>query len=78
VYPNPSNSTINIKFVTNTNTNTKIELYNVLGEVVKSIDLGKQSGTIFQTIDLNNFSSGVYFIKVQNNNQILSKKIIKQ
>jgi len=66
-YPNPVNSILNIsskQFI------EKIELYNTLGSkllTAKNVD----------NIDFSGFKTGIYFIKVHSNNNIVTKKIIK-
>lgn len=72
IYPNPFNKTITFSF--SDFLIKKISLTNSLGEIVKTID-DVHSG---QRIELSNIASGVYFMTLQVNNQILIKKIIKR
>jgi hypothetical protein len=72
VYPNPSNGV----FIIELSSNSKVTLVNALGEIVvhqQEMVTGKN------TIDLNAFSNGIYFVKViGSDNAYQNIKIIKQ
>lgn len=71
VYPNPTNNILNLTI----DTNAKVEIYNLLGKVIaiKNINVGNSK------IDLSNYPSGMYLLKVTNeNNQTKTIKIAKQ
>lgn len=71
VYPNPTNNILNLTI----DTNAKVEIYNLLGKVIaiKNINVGNSK------IDLSNYPSGMYLLKVINkNNQTKTIKIAKQ
>ena len=68
IYPNPASNSLNIKATTIID---KIELYSVLGHKVHETNKTN-------SIDISNFDSGVYFVKIYSGNNSLSKKIIKQ
>jgi hypothetical protein len=68
IYPNPTLNSINIQS-TSRLIDFHYELYNVLGNKVK---IGKSLN-----IDISSFNSGVYILKIYNNNIEISKKIIK-
>lgn len=65
VFPNPTTGIINIK----TEKITKIEVYNLLGELILESNSEK--------IDIGDHSSGIYYIKIFNDKEIATKKIIK-
>jgi aryl-phospho-beta-D-glucosidase BglC (GH1 family) len=74
VYPNPAGNHLNVRFNSTFNDGT-VELYNILGELVKRDKLN--GGTT--TLQLNNLSKGVYFLKaVINQSKPLTQKIIIQ
>ncbi|MGE5497375.1 MAG: T9SS type A sorting domain-containing protein, partial [Syntrophothermus sp.] len=74
VYPNPAGNHLNVRFNSPVNDGT-VELYNILGELVKRDKLNE--GTT--TLQLNNMSKGVYFLKaVINQSKPLTQKIIIQ
>jgi hypothetical protein len=67
IYPNPSTS----QFTITTNQQIQnIKIYNPLAELIIQ--------TKQLTIDLTNQPSGIYFIQLQTNKEILTQKIIKQ
>jgi hypothetical protein len=78
VYPNPTNNQLQVSFSNERNSSVKIVIYNTLGEVIRSVDLGKKSGSFAYTFDVSILSTGVYFIQVQTDNGALNTKFIKQ
>ncbi|MES2138411.1 MAG: T9SS type A sorting domain-containing protein [Bacteroidota bacterium] len=84
IYPNPVSVKITIEFETATSFSS-IEIKNVLGQTVKTIDSraflnGKNntSTKISMTIDVSEFSKGLYFVQLQGETKILSKIFVKQ
>lgn len=73
LYPNPTSSVLNVE-MNGINKNTTIELYNTIGELVFNENLGDTT----KSLDLQHLSSGIYFMKVQSDNQFVIKKIIKE
>ena len=73
IFPNPTNSIINILFTNNQNTTITVE--NILGEELYST-LCLEKGSLTKQIDLSSFSNGVYIIKLSNKLGIINKKII--
>ena len=71
-YPNPFNPTTNIKFFITENSPVKVEIMNVLGQVVKTLINGNLQGGQYHNAvwDATNnlgqrVTSGVYFYRVQ-------------
>ena len=53
-----------------------LSLYDILGSKIKSIYIGKlNAGTYNYTLNNDNLPSGNYFIKLEANNTIITKKI---
>ncbi len=75
IYPNPTKNSLTIepKEFQNSDKFT-ITIVNVLGEIV----LHKQSASVIETLELNNFKSGVYFIEIIQNAKRHSAKFIKE
>lgn len=71
LYPNPSNGIFTISGIEQ---NISISIYNAIGELVKSIQLTDST----TNLDLSEYSNGIYFIKIKNNNGEVIQKIIKQ
>ncbi len=79
IYPNPATSHITIEFELTRTNNTIIEIKNVLGQTIKTFDnMEFLKGTNKIEIDLNEFSNGLYFVQLQNDSNIISRKFIKQ
>jgi len=75
-YPNPFNSEINIKFLSN-HENTFLSIYNIKGELIKiypRIDLKKENHLIKWNADKH--PSGVYIIKLNSNEYNQTRKIM--
>lgn len=69
-YPNPTNGVINIAF-SNGNKIENAIIYNMTGQ--KLLDVSNTN-----TIDISNFSTGMYILKTKDsNNNIITKRIIK-
>ena len=74
VYPNPAINNISIERVDNLTGDLKIEFYSIIGQRLMS-ETWNREDSIFK-ISINNFSSGVYFLKISNNSEIWTMKII--
>jgi trimeric autotransporter adhesin len=79
IYPNPTSHQITLEFELTETNNTSIEIKNILGQIVKTI-----SNTTFTKgnnkieIDVSEFTNGIYFVQLQNGNQLINQKFIKQ
>ena len=69
-YPNPTSGTINFK---DDKIITNIEIYNSLGQQINKITTSKKN----LQLDVNNYSKGVYFIKLTVGNQVKKATFIK-
>jgi len=65
IYPNPSSTIINIE--NNSNNDTKLDIYNYLGETIESYKLQNKCSV---KVDISKFSNGIYFIKLYNSQKI--------
>ncbi|MGB4930939.1 MAG: T9SS type A sorting domain-containing protein [Chitinophagales bacterium] len=72
LYPNPANNFITIE--TDFSTEKTIYITDALGQIVKTITTSENN----ITIDLNGIASGVYFIKMEDGINSVTKKFIKQ
>lgn len=69
IYPNPSNEIVNVKAA---ETVTKAEIYNIAGAKVYNKQIGEKTFTI----NADNFSKGMYLVKVYTNKGVGVKKLI--
>ncbi len=80
-YPNPFNPTTTIEYSVPETGNVSIDVYNILGQRVKTLvnsEHSKGTHTIqWDGKDVNNaLSSGIYFYKVSQNGKSVTKKIV--
>ena len=69
IYPNPTNGYI---FIESKKNISEVFIYNNLGELV----LNDNNLNKYKSLDLSNFTKGVYYIKLNINNEIVKRKII--
>lgn len=77
-YPNPFNPSTNIKFSLAQSGLVSLNIYNITGQLVKTIldNVDKPQGNYEYQINMDNFSSGVYFYILRQGNQMVTKKMI--
>ncbi len=79
VYPSPSDGNFEIELSTKEPINEyKIAVYNLIGENIYESIKKTSSNLLKQQINISNAPSGVYFLKVNYNDQLITKKIIKK
>jgi predicted secreted hydrolase len=75
VYPNPANNQITIDFPAfTTNNNTKMELLNLDGKLLKNKNIVKSK----TQLDVSDLPSGIYVLKLTDNNGIMVKRFTKK
>ncbi len=76
-YPNPFNPSTTIKFNLPVQSNVKLSIYNLLGQLVETI-LEKQMEAGYHEIDFNasNHSSGIYFFRLESEQFTAVKKML--
>ena len=84
-HPNPFNPSTTIWFALESESNRNIELiiYNLKGQQIKTFIIDPASNQLKYEVVWNGndnlgnpVSSGIYFVKIKNTNQILAKKMI--
>ncbi|MCG1036974.1 endonuclease [Polaribacter sargassicola] len=70
MFPNPTNGN-NVYF--SVTEDATINVYNVLGKLVKTTEVTKSKNNI----DISNLSKGIYLIKINSGKQFITKKLIK-
>jgi type IX secretion system substrate protein/PKD domain-containing protein len=74
IYPNPASSSITILQST-PSTNQQLLITNILGEEIYHQAI---NNTTLTTIDVSQWSNGVYFYQIQGDKEILQGKFVKQ
>ena len=76
-YPKPFNPTNTMVLTMPLSSEVKVEVYNLLGQVVTTLVSGyKEAGTYNLTWDASDTSSGMYFVKAQADGFLLTQKLI--
>jgi hypothetical protein len=76
-YPNPFNPATKIQYSLEKAGNTKLVVYDMMGREVKTLLNDYQtSGTHEISFDAKDFSSGVYYYKLQNNDMVSVRKMV--
>jgi len=75
VYPNPVAGVLNISFDLNKSTATKIEIIDLSGKQVLVLNNEISNGLVTKQIKTDDFKSGIYFVKIQTENESITKKI---
>mgnify|MGYP003801012101 CR=1 FL=1 len=76
VYPNPTNGNISVDLRLPLNTEVTVSITDMMGREIVVLNKGMLKNAKFD-VDLSNFSSGVYFVKVQTAENQWLEKIIK-
>ena len=76
VYPNPTSSFINISNDELLNKETIISIYNILGENIMNLNMDKFES--LKTINIENLPNGNYIIKINDGENNIYEKIVKE
>jgi hypothetical protein len=74
IAPNPATDFVRVLCYNDINI-SEIQIYDMVGRLVNSF---KNDGTQHLTIDVQNYCKGVYFLKMITNEEVITKKMIKQ
>lgn len=75
VYPNPSNSVVNIHTYFDYEQSGNMSIYDINGVLIEESKFQNQS-SIHKHIDVDKYMKGMYFIKIQINESVLVRKFI--
>tara|TARA_B110000467_G_scaffold150428_1_gene157896 strand:+ start:526 stop:2061 length:1536 start_codon:yes stop_codon:yes gene_type:complete len=78
VFPNPFNNGFNFSFSTEQTQDVKFRVLNALGEVLWLSDLSDFKGEYTKQINLNENAKGMYFLEIETDDGVVSKKLILQ
>jgi hypothetical protein len=74
IYPNPSTGKISIGCSDKSVNEIQVSLYSVIGNKVFENKIKNTEAN--ETVELNNFAKGIYFVKVIANNKTYQQKIV--
>lgn len=75
VYPNPVTDILNINFELNKSIDTKIEIFDLSGKQMGVVLNENLKGMVSKQINTTEFKSGIYFVRIQTENDAVIKKI---
>jgi hypothetical protein len=76
-YPNPFNPSTVITYSIPASSNVVINVYNVIGELIKTLVNQYQEAGIYKVnFDARDLSNGIYFYKIQSGNFVEIKKML--
>lgn len=76
IYPNPASSSANVVFNMEKAGKVSVKLYNMVGQEVNTFEENLPVGNNTLTINVGDYTSGVYFIKTTVANNVVTKKLI--
>jgi hypothetical protein len=76
VYPNPARSTVNFQFAMGSGQFMEIEMLDLYGNLVLEERM-RSRGEDVLTINIGYLPSGIYFIRIRSESQVIVKKVIK-
>jgi hypothetical protein len=77
-FPNPVTEQVTLDFVLAKNEEIQISVHDVSGRKVQEHKMSAVRGQNRQQLNLNGLPSGLYWIKLEGNEQVLTEKIMKQ
>lgn len=78
VYPNPVDDELNIKGMVDNNEDVSIEIFDLTGKLVYSSTVTVSDYTLEALVNMAGFSSGSYMLKVTQNGESKTVKIVKK
>lgn len=79
IFPNPTGSILQIRFMSPDDRIATIKLYDVTGRMVTTIDkVSAKNGLNQMTFNTDNIASGIYFVRCETENEEFTDKIIIQ
>jgi hypothetical protein len=73
VYPQPAKDNLNIDIKFSHNDVSRLDLYDIQGKVLLSTVVNQNSNNV--SLDVSELNSGIYFVKVQSENNLYTKKV---
>ena len=76
LFPNPALDKITLMFPSSIGETNTVQIYNPVGSIVYEMKMRANTSTVTTNIDISEFISGVFLVKI-NNNPIMTMKFIK-
>ncbi|MBP6335084.1 MAG: T9SS type A sorting domain-containing protein [Bacteroidia bacterium] len=78
IFPNPAGNELALQLNLTEESNSRVQIFNQLGELVLEKDLGIVSGAIEQVIDLTMFPAGLYLLRLSLDNDSKTIQFIRK
>ena len=78
VYPNPANNVVNVSLVNNNQFSGEIQVCDVYGKVVRTVVGANNDSPLQARIDISGLAAGVYFVRINTEAGVVTKKFVKQ
>jgi hypothetical protein len=75
LYPNPANSQVMLSISLSEQANLRISLVNAVGQEIEVQNM-ERSGLVQTSFDVTNLPAGVYFVRVQSGDNMLTKRVV--
>jgi hypothetical protein len=76
MYPNPASSEVFINLNTTIQSDVSIELFNSLGQKLQQISESEMAGKTQGVLNVSEYATGIYFVKIKSGNSTATKKLI--
>jgi len=76
--PIPATNIINLSYLTESNTQVEIQIFDAIGRLVKTEKIEVIEGINQQQINISTYSTGIYFLSIQNGEETITKKFVKE
>jgi plastocyanin len=73
IYPNPTSNQINIQYSAMNSKSLSVSIFNSIGQIVKDIESFTSAD---QIINISSLESGLYFVKISQGEESVTKKLI--
>ena len=78
VYPNPVTARLNLKFFNTTSQRLHVEIFTSEGRTVHTENFDLPAGADTKTIDVSGLSRGIYILRLTDDTETVTKKIVIQ
>ena len=77
LYPSPAISQLTLEFYSGRNENVMVEIFDSKGSIVSKVSMNMLLGTNTKTINVHHLSSGIYMMKLFTQNEVITRRFIK-
>jgi hypothetical protein len=78
IFPNPTQNDLQIKLLSKQEGNLKVNIYDATGRMVLSDEIEKTRDIMEGKYNISDFKQGIYIVELQQGNNKMTKKILKQ